>query len=90
MIGRYVHCISVTDFGRITSPVSNPVHVIHCRLSVLVDILFYLSVRHVDMCSVPKNFRLFLQLSLAPDAFLVPECQLDMAPNVMEVAYPCK
>ena len=53
-------------------------------------ILLYLCVRHVSMCacSVPKICRLFLQLSLAPDDFLVPECWLELAPNVMEVAHP--
>ena len=36
-----------------TSRVSNPVYI---RNSVLVDILFYLCVRGVGMCSVPKLF----------------------------------
>ena len=37
----------------------------------------------------PNKYRLFLQLSLAPDAFLVPECWLELAPNVVEVAHTC-
>ena len=31
----------------------------------------------------PKKICLFLQLSLTPDALLVPECWLDLAPNVI-------
>ena len=69
-----------------TSPVSNPVYVIHCSLSVLVDILFYLWVRPIGMCSVPKHFLPIIANQLGTRCFLGARI---VAPNVMQVAHPC-
>ena len=63
-----------------TSPVYNPVYVIHCSLSVFVDILFYLCVRYVGMCSVPQN--------ISPICF--PGARMLARPGTQCNAHPCK
>ena len=65
----------------INAPLPNAVYVMHCSL------VYVCGKPVVNMRYISKHFYLFMQLSLPPDDFFVPDSWLDLAPNVMWAAH---